>query len=258
MATEGSTKPSGYRATVASLAAAQKPGRGAPPYSRWVNRRFGRWLAAGAYLMNRTPNQVTAASAVMTSIALVLVAVAEPTWWLGILVVFLLLLGYALDSADGQLARLRGGGTKSGEWLDHVVDAFKIVLFHGVVLISFYRFGTGWGESAMLIPLGFMVVSSVFFFSMILTDQLRRIASAERGAAYAKPSGAGGWLQTVVAIPTDYAVLCLAFLIFGWREGFAVVYGLLFLANAVILFGVLARWWRELRTIDSDAQRPAG
>lgn len=253
MANEGSphVRKSGYRAVVANLAAAQKPGRGAPPYSRWVNRRFGRWLAAGAYLMDRTPNQVTAASATMTLIALVLVALVEPAWWVGVLVALLLLLGYALDSADGQLARLRGGGTKSGEWLDHVVDAFKIVLFHGVILVSFYRFGTGGVESVLLIPLGFMVVSSVFFFGMILTDQLRRIASSERREKYAKPSGRGGWLQTVAAIPTDYAVLCLAFLIFGWRSGFVVIYGLLFVANSVILFAVLLRWWRELRTIDA-------
>lgn len=253
MATEGSTSTDspGYRATVARLAIAQKPGRGAPPYSRWVNRRFGRWLAAGAYLMGRTPNQVTAASATMTLVALVLVATVKPSWWLGVLVAFLLLLGYALDSADGQLARLRGGGTKSGEWLDHIVDAFKIVLFHGVILVSFYRFGNTGGDPVLLIPLGFIVVSSVFFFGMILTDQLRRLASSERGEVYSKPSGSGGWLQTIVAIPTDYAILCLAFLLFGWRFGFVIVYGLLFAANAVILFGVLVRWWRELRTIDT-------
>ncbi|MHA6693428.1 CDP-alcohol phosphatidyltransferase family protein [Homoserinimonas sp. A520] len=252
MATEGSTNADspGYRSTVAQLAIAQKPGRGAPPYSRWVNRRFGRWLAAGAYLLGRTPNQVTAASATMTFVALALVAAVNPSWWLGVLVTFLLLLGYALDSADGQLARLRGGGTKSGEWLDHIVDAFKNVLFHGVILVSFYRFGTGGPDAVLLIPLGFIVVSSVFFFGMMLTDQLRRLASSERGETYAKPSGGGGWLQTIVAIPNDYAVLCLAFLTFGWRTGFVIIYGLLFAANAVILFGVLIRWWRQLRTLD--------
>lgn len=252
MATEGSTsaKTSEYRATVAQLATAQKPGRGAPPYSRWVNRRLGRWIAAAAHLMGRSPNQVTAASAIMTLTALVLVALIAPSWWLGVLVAVLLLLGYALDSADGQLARLRGGGTKSGEWLDHVVDAFKIVIFHGVILVSFYRFGLGEITAILLIPLGFMVVSSVFFFGMILTDQLRRIASLERGERYAKPSGGGGWLQTVAAIPTDYAVLCLCFLVFGWSSGFALIYGLLFAANAIVLVAVLLRWWRELRTID--------
>src|SRR5690554_2860599 len=116
----------GYRAIVQRLASAQKPGRGAPPYSRWVNRRLGRWLAAAAFLARLTPDAVTAISALTTLSGLVLVALVAPTWWLGPLVAFLLLLGYALDSADGQLARLRGGGTKSGEWLDHVVDAAKI------------------------------------------------------------------------------------------------------------------------------------
>lgn len=249
---ESPAAPQGYRAIVRQLAIAQKPGRGAPPYSRWVNRRLGRLLAAAAFLAGRTPNQVTMLSAASTLVALVLVATVHPSWWLGIVVSFLLLLGYALDSADGQLARLRGGGTKSGEWLDHVVDAFKIVIFHGVILISFYRFGDELPSAVLLIPLGFIVVSSVFFFAMILTDQLRRIASSERGQAYAKPSGGGGWLQTVVAIPTDYAVLCLAFVLFGWLAGFVVVYGLLFAANAIILIAVLARWWRELRTIDAS------
>ena len=244
--------PETFGAIVRSLASAQKPGRGAPPYSRWINRRLGRLLAAAAYLARRTPNQVTGLSALMTAIALVLVATVRPALWLGILVAFLLLLGYALDSADGQLARLRGGGTKAGEWLDHVVDAFKIVIFHGVILISLYRFDTGWPDTILLIPLGFIVVSSVFFFAMILTDQLRRIASAERGRSYAKPSGGGGWLQTIVAIPTDYAVLCLSFVLFGWMDGFVVFYGLLFFANALILLAVLGRWFRQLRAIDAS------
>jgi len=240
-----------YRDIVRQLATAQKPGRGAPPYSRWINRPLGRLIAAGAFMVGRTPNQVTMASAASTLVALVLVAVVQPSWWLGLLVTFLLLLGYAFDSADGQLARLRGGGSKSGEWLDHVVDAFKIVLFHGVILISFYRFGSDLPSTVLFIPLGFIVVSSVFFFAMILTDQLRRIASAERGQTYTKPSGGGGRLQSTVAIPTDYAVLCLMFVLFGWLGAFVVVYLALLVANAVILVAVLARWWRELRAIDS-------
>ncbi len=242
-----------FRAIVQRLASAQKPGRGAPPFSRWVNRPLGRLLAARAYLWGMTPNQVTMASAAMTAIALVSVVLIEPSWWLGLVVAALLLLGYALDSADGQLARLRGGGSASGEWLDHVVDAFKIVLFHGAILIALYRFAPSAPETVLLIPLGFMVVSSVFFFGMILTDQLRRIAAASRGVAYAKPSGGGGRLQTVVAIPTDYAVLCLAFVLYGWVDGFLVVYGLLFLANALVLLAVLVRWWRELRAMDGAA-----
>lgn len=240
-----------YRDIVRQLASAQKSGRGAPPFSRWVNRPLGRLLAARAFLWGLTPNQVTMASAATTAVALLLVIVVEPTWWLGILVAVLLLLGYALDSADGQLARLRGGGTAAGEWLDHVVDSFKIVLFHGAILVALYRSGAGLPPAVLLIPLGFMVVSSVFFFAMILTDQLRRIASASRGRTYAKPTGGGGSIQTIVAIPTDYAVLCLSLVLLGWLDAFVLVYGALFAANALILIAVLARWWRELRGFET-------
>src|SRR5690606_10823397 len=143
------------------------------------------WLAAAAYVAGLTPNQVTLVSAAFTFSALVLVAVVPPAAWLGVLVGALLLFGYALDSADGQLARLTGGGSRAGEWLEHVVDATKIGVMHSAVVISFYRFDDerGW---VLLLPLAFMVVSFVFFFAMILTDQLRRAAAAARGIAYAK------------------------------------------------------------------------
>lgn len=235
------------------MASAGKPGRGAPPYSRWVNRRFGRWLAAEAYVLGLTPNKVTLLSAAMTFSSLVLVIVVPPAVWLGILVAFLLLLGYALDSADGQLARLRGGGSKSGEWLDHVVDATKIGVMHSAVLISFYRFSGEKDSLLLIVPLVFMVASFVFFFGMILTDQLRRAAATEAGQKYAKPSGGGGALQTLVALPTDYAVLCLSFVLLGAHGVFAIVYVLLAAAQTLITAAVLARWWRELRRADAAA-----
>lgn len=248
--TTSHTETPGFRSTLARLDAAQKPGRGAPPYSRWINRRLGRWLAAAAFPLGLTPNQVTALSGAMTLSALVLVLLVQPSWWLGIAVALLLLLGYALDSADGQLARLRGGGSRSGEWLDHVVDATKIGVMHSAVVVSFYRFDGERGP-VLLVPLVFMIVSFVFFFGMILTDQLRRSAAAEAGVRYAKPSGGGGALQTLVAIPTDYAVLCLAFAVIGFHEAFVVVYTLLFLAQAAVTAAVLVRWWRELRRLDA-------
>ena len=223
-----------------------------------MNRRFGRLLGAAAYVLGLTPNQVTLISAAFTFASLVLVIFVTPSWWLGILVAVLLLVGYALDSADGQLARLRGGGSKSGEWLDHVVDATKIGVMHSAVLISFYRF-SGERSWALIVPLVFMVASFVFFFGMILTDQLRRSAAAEAGAVYAKPSGGGGALQTVVAIPTDYAVLCLSFVLLGAHVVFLIVYVLLAAAQTLITAAVLVRWWRELRRVDADARarRPA-
>jgi len=248
-------EPTTYRATLARLSAAGKPGRGAPPYSRWVNRRLGRWLAAVAYVLGLTPNQVTAISALFTMSSLVLVIAVPPQWWVGILVALLLLFGYALDSADGQLARLRGGGSKSGEWLDHVVDATKIGVMHSAVFISFYRFDGERDIRVLVIPLVFMTASFVFFFGMILTDQLRRSAAMQAGLTYSKPTGSGGGFQTLVALPTDYAVLCLSFVLLGFHDAFVIVYIVLAAAQTLITLAVLVRWWRELRRDDAASQR---
>ncbi len=123
------------------LGAAQKGhARGAPAYSVYVNRRIGRVLAATAYVWGWTPNGVTAVSAVFTFTGILLLCVVPVSPWLGVVVALLLALGYAWDSADGQLARLRGGGSVAGEWLDHFVDAVKIASLHLAVVIGLFRF----------------------------------------------------------------------------------------------------------------------
>ena len=242
----------GFGDAMRRLGGVQKSGIGAPPYSRWVNRRVGRWLAAVAYVRGLVPNQVTVISACSTFAGLALIALIEPRWWLGLVTCFLLLLGYALDSADGQLARLRGGGSKSGEWLDHVVDATKVCILHSVVLISFYRFIEDPSPYLLVVPLGYQAVSSIFFFSFILIDQLRK--EARRGQPPPTAPKAGpGMIQTAVALPTDYATLCLCFALFGWQQVFIPVYSVLFALNALILVGALARWWREMRALDRAA-----
>ncbi|WP_449281766.1 CDP-alcohol phosphatidyltransferase family protein, partial [Leucobacter sp.] len=162
-----------YRAALTRLQAAQKPSAGIPAYSRYVNRPLGRRFAAVGYVWGLTPNGVTALSALSTLTAIVLIATVPPALWSGVLVSALLMLGYALDAADGQLARLRGGGSVQGEWLDHTVDAAKLSALHLAILIAAFRFfdvPTPW----LLVPAGYLIVDNVMFFSMILKDLLAR------------------------------------------------------------------------------------
>ena len=241
---EGGVRADGrsYRGALTRLGAVQKPGAGAPPYSRWVNRRLGRWLAAAAYVLDRTPNQVTVASALCTLTGLLLVAVVPPGWWLGPVVCALLVLGYALDAADGQLARLRGGGSPAGEWLDHMVDALKMSLVHTVVLVGIFRFEDARGLR-LLLPLAFQVVASVFFFGFILTDQLR---GARQAAGHRRNRPTPGAVQTLAAVPTDYGLLCLVFAFWGWGTGFLTLYGALLAGSATVVTVAVARWWTEV------------
>jgi phosphatidylglycerophosphate synthase len=234
----------GYRDTVRRLAGAQKPPAvGSPAYSRFVNRRIGRYLAAGAYQLGLTPNQVTAISAAFSLAGILLIALVDPSWWLGIAVAVALALGYAFDSADGQLARLRGGGSPAGEWLDHVVDCVKILSLHTAVLVSLYRFGdlsVGW----LLLPLAYQLVDSTAFFAMTLNDQLKR-GRVPKQTGPVVPS----LKRSLLVLPTDYGVLCLVFVLLGWQTGFLVGYGLLLAANALYLTAALVKWYRAIAAL---------
>jgi phosphatidylglycerophosphate synthase len=241
----GATTHEGFADVVARLAAAQKPrAPGAPAYSIYVNRPLGRLLAAAAYLGGLTPNVVTVISAVFTFSAIVVITLVPPAPLTGVGIGLLLIIGYALDSADGQVARLRGGGSSSGEWLDHVVDAAKISSLHLAVLISWFRFLELPSELLLLIPLGFAIVAAVLFFAMILNDFLRARDRVARRTA-------GGGIRSLLVLPTDYGVLCIAFLLFGVPVVFVPVYGLLFLANTAYALLALPKWFREMGRIPS-------
>lgn len=158
------------------LRGAQKPAKGVSLYSRFVNRPIGRYLAAGSYALGLTPNQVTLISAAFSFAAAAAVALAAPSWGLGIAVWAALAVGFAFDSADGQLARLRGSGSAAGEWLDHVVDCAKLTALHSCVLIAFYRFPDAYGTGSdgwLLVPLGFQFAAVVTFFGGLLTEKLK-------------------------------------------------------------------------------------
>ena len=245
-----------YRQTVARLASAQKAAApGAPAYSILVNRRAGRFLAAWAYRRGLTPNAVTGISAAFTFTGIALIATVEPAWWSGVLVWLALAIGYAFDSADGQVARLQGGGSTSGEWLDHVVDSLKISTLHLAVLVAAYRFFDLPDDAWLLVPVGFTAVAAVSFFAMILNDQLRRILAAGRGVPV--KTGTSSLRRQLLVVPTDYGVLCLAFVLLGAPTIFFVVYALLFVANAGHLTLALLKWYRDMGHLDRTVGGPA-
>lgn len=236
------------------LGSAQKSAKGAPAYSRFVNRKLGRVLAAASYVVGLTPNQVTGISACFTFAGVALIALVDPAPWLGLVVCLALVIGYAFDAADGQLARLRGGGSKSGEYLDHMVDALKVSALHSAVAISFYRFFDLDHAAYLLLPIAFTVVAAVLFFGMILKDLLARAHRAAAGIA-APPPEAPSTLRALLVIPTDYGFLCVAFLLFGFKDVFLPLYALFFAGNLLFLPAASVKWFREVGALDAPAAR---
>jgi len=234
-----------FQSALESLRAAQRPSLGTPAYSRLVNRPAARYVAAAVSTRGMTPNQATVISALLSGTAIVILAVAQPRWWTGLLIGGLLVAGYIMDSVDGQLARLYRGGSKAGEWLDHTIDCTKTVSLHLAVAISWFRFPQVDSDYALLIPLGYAVVASVSFFGLIIMPTLRP-------KPVQVPEGAEGeaWWRKFALLPTDYGFLCLAFLFAGISPLFCWIYIGFFVLNACALALALRKWWRELVVLD--------
>ncbi|MEV7404432.1 CDP-alcohol phosphatidyltransferase family protein [Streptomyces sp. NPDC091267] len=231
------------------LRGAQKSAKGVSLYSRYVNRPAGRIFAAAAFRLGMTPNQVTLTSAAFTFAALASVALVRPAWGPAVLVYLGLAVGFALDSADGQLARLTGRGGPDGEWLDHVVDCAKMILVHTVVLISFHRFFALPAEGWLLLPLGFLFVAVLTFCAGLLREQLGKAAARTRPAGDTAARPAVSRLRAVVLLPADYGVFCLVFLLLGDETVFRIGYAVLAAVHALFLVAFLAKWFRELRAL---------
>jgi phosphatidylglycerophosphate synthase len=225
----------------AALARAQKSGAGVPWYMRVVNRRLGRVIAAVVAPTRVSPDALTAASLAAFLAGAGLIVAVEPGFAMAVGATLLLQLGFALDSADGQLARLRGTGSPAGEWLDHVVDSGRHLLFHVAVLIGLYRF-TDVSDGVLLVPLVFALVSTVRFFAQILAEQLaRRDPVAGPGAV----PRFGVWIQA----PADTGLLNLVVLLWAWTSTFVGAYAVFAVLNALLLLATLVRRRRELAAL---------
>lgn len=220
------------------LNAAQKPAHGVPAYTRWVNRRLGRYAAAAAAHRGISPNGVTMVSAAFSVAAIVCLAFAPATAWLGIAIAVLLAIGYALDSADGQVARLTGSSSPAGEWLDHVVDGVRVPAIHLAALVGIWQAGVlpVW---ACLLPLAYTLTSTGHFMSQILAEQLLK-ARGDDGQV--RPGTFRSWLL----LPTDMGTLCWVFVLWGNPQLFIVGYGGLFLLQLMIVMASVRRKYRAL------------
>jgi CDP-alcohol phosphatidyltransferase len=89
-------------------------------------------------------DQVTLAGLVVGMLAGPMLAIAN--MWLNLAGVALLVASDVLDSADGQLARLRGTSTRLGRVLDGISDMARFLTLYLFLLVRMAH-GQGWGAS---------------------------------------------------------------------------------------------------------------
>lgn len=231
-----------YGEAVHRLLSAQKPGHGVPAYLRWVNRGLGRRLAAMGYVLGLSPNAVTLLSAAVSFTGIGIIAFATPSIVMSWLAVLLLLFGYALDSADGQLARLLGSSSPAGEWLDHVVDALRLPAFHLGLAIGLYRRVDAeiW---TVAVAMTFALVASTWFIGQLLAEKLGPKTVSAPG------SNARAWVS-VAKQPYDVSTSFLTVLCLPWLGTFMVLYGALLIFTALVALASLYRKYQWLASAD--------
>lgn len=246
-------KRPGFREVLGAMGNAQKPGLGVPAYTRWLNRRGARVLAAGAVVLGLRPNTVSVLSAAVSACALLLLMIGPASWGLGICVAALLAVGYMLDSADGQVARVTSTGSPAGEWLDHVIDAVRTPALHLAVLVGFYLWfdvTPGW----YVVPMLFVLLGVGHFMSQILAEQLvRQYTPSARGRRVridediVPEMGPGaGALRSVLLLPIDTGTLCWIFVFWGNQALFITAYCTLLVINFVFAVVSAGRKYRSL------------
>jgi hypothetical protein len=122
----------------------------------WIDRKFFRPI--GIRIATRlepggvTPDQVTGWSLALGLVAGHLFYYRD--WRLNAAGLFLFLLSDVFDSADGQLARLRGTSTRLGRILDGLSDNLRFVNLYLHLIARVVVAGSGWGGVLLAIVAG--------------------------------------------------------------------------------------------------------
>jgi phosphatidylglycerophosphate synthase len=153
----------------------------------------------------------------------------------GLVAAVLLALGYALDSADGQLARLQGSSSKQGEWLDHTLDAIRLPAVHLTIATALLLQEVPAGA---VIGAVFAVIASASFLSQNVGGLLRDTAGTERTRVRQG--------QSWILLPADPGVLCWLFAFWVSIPLFLFLYALLLVTNLLHMTMSTRRRWREL------------
>ncbi|WP_018154888.1 CDP-alcohol phosphatidyltransferase family protein [Demetria terragena] len=242
-----------------NLNRAQKSGVGVPAYTRWVNRRLARGVAAGAAVIGLGPNGVTVISGAVSLVALIFLIVLPPAVGTGLLVAALLALGYVLDSADGQVARLTGRAGPTGEWLDHVVDAFRTPAIHLACAVATF---VHYSDNLVLMAgaMGYALLSSGQFMSQILAEQLVGREPARTGGKVTRPQEqeSSGLTKSFVLLPNDMGMVCWCFALWGVTPAFTVAYLVLFALNGAHSMISMRRKYVRLQQVTALAHGDAG
>lgn len=148
--------------------------KGALFFTYHLNRGFAQYLTFILCRLNVSPNFITCFSSFFFILGgIVLVAnTYQLTFPVLFLTFFVWLLAYALDSSDGQVARLTNKCNKFGEWLDHTLDSFNKFIVVTAMFFTVLNNVASEQKSLCLIAYAVAIGSKLVFFNALMYKTL--------------------------------------------------------------------------------------
>jgi len=225
----------------------------------WMNRVTQPIAALAVLILARTritPNAVTVLSAVMLIAAAGLVSVMRAAPWTGLVLAVASQLSYALDGADGALARVRGCSSRFGAWFDLMFDRIAHVSVLSLLALAVLEDGAYRADSVKAVApvMLLMVVSVAYHNGFNLRGALFPARPASGGEASASPGSRAGVFQAILLTVCDFG-----FFMFSLSVG--VAFGRLLIA---VWFGIvvhavgLAALSARVRQLSAEAALASG
>jgi len=181
----------------------------------------------------------------------------------GVIGMLLVELGSIIDGIDGELARLRYQFSRSGQWMDTVVDDAANVAYASGVIASLHAAGVTWALPVGVAAVIAFVTTQLTQYALIRfvyrSGDLAAIPWAFQSAEFLsqRPRGVRTWIVATAPklLKRDFVVtLMLAFAIAGRLDLILSVFAGGAFAFFVVLFVQLVRNWRSIAPAKRAAQ----
>jgi phosphatidylglycerophosphate synthase len=174
----------------------------------------------------------------------------------GVLGMLLVELGSIIDGIDGELARLRFQFSRTGQWLDTVVDDIANVAYSSGVIASLYAAGQTWAVPVGVVAIIAFVMTQSTQYALIKfiykSGDLAAIPWAFQSAEFLsqRPKGLRAWLKATLpkTLKRDFVVtMFFVFALLGRLEPILLVFASGACSFFVVFFVQLLRNLDDVR-----------
>ena len=211
-------------------------------YHKQIVLRLSKFITFLSYNLNINPDTLTLVSTGLAILGVLVIIFFEKSFIIFLVNLLCLQFSFALDSADGQLARMQNKSTLFGKFLDIILDRVNnFILFIGFGL-SWIKYDNGVSADNILL---YVVASSIFI--------LYTVISMVRGFIFDNLSGlmqnyGKGVKQYILKIPYQFMNQGSFSLILSISYLFSVIYHIvLFYGFISLLLIVIMVYFVKLR-----------